>query len=101
MRTAVSASADRGILDAAHSTSVQDRPPRPLARVHGVVRPPAPAEAEAFLAAGPASLEMFAIGPQDRQVEMYGVTVRREDAAALGALAQRRGRELVWLTPCG
>ena len=86
------------ILDAAHSTSVQDHPRQPFARVHGVVRPLAPAAAEAFFAAGPASLEMFAIGPQDRPVEMFGVTVDRDDAAALGAYAREQGRELVWLT---
>lgn len=86
------------ILDAAHSTSVQDHPARAFARVHGVVRPLVEAEAEAFLATGPASLEMFAIGPQDRPVEMFGLSIDRDDLDALEAHARQRGRDVVWLT---
>jgi hypothetical protein len=57
-----------------------------------------PEQAERFLPGTPASVEIFEIGPADRPVEMYGVSVAMEDASALDDYARAQGVRLVWLT---
>lgn len=86
------------ILDAGHSASVTDRPPRPFSRAHAALLGMTPEQAERFLPGTPASVEMFEIGPADLPVEMYGVSVAMEDASALDDYARAQGVRLVWLT---
>ena len=84
---------------AAHSISVQGTPPRPFERRHGVLKRMSPAQAEAFLAASPVSIEMFEIGPNDIPVEMYGISVAMGDVAAFESCIASTAFSLTWLTP--
>ena len=87
------------LLDAAHSVSTQAFPPKPFSRRHGVLAPMTPPQAEAFLAGLPMRVELFEIGPTDRPVEMFGVSVALEDAGALESAVASMACSLTWLTP--
>jgi hypothetical protein len=83
---------------AAHSISACGRPAKPFQRRHGVLRPMTPSQAESFLAIVPMSFDIFEIGPSDRPVEMYGVSVRMTDVAAFERCVVSPVA-LTWLTP--
>jgi hypothetical protein len=84
---------------AGRSMSLQNTPPRPFERRHGVLKAMNPSQAETLLAASPVAIEMFEIGPNDRPVEMYGVSLAMGAVAAFESCVASTGFPLVWLTP--
>ena len=52
-----------------------------------------------FFRGSPASTEMFEVGPTDRPVEMYGVSIDLDEALALESYVNAHDKRLLWLTP--